>query len=204
MENTTVTRDARNSDMKSYEKELDTVDVVKGVTREGPEFAMYNNESATDVYRSMAGGSAQVNAMSDYLQDSEQSMKSNVSMFNGTGFNLGDELPYIELYGPKDTFDYTANVNTDFSTGRMVATDKRLDLYTQTCKPEEKTADCLKRVFECDPDRPWRECDDQLKACEDDPLGQNICKYNKDGTLLKKYEPIKTQQGEPTKFVRIG
>lgn len=195
-------------DARAYEKELDetsdTVDVVKGITREGPEFAVYNNESATDVYKSMAGGTAQVNAMSDFLQEGEQSMKSNVTVFSGTGFNLGSELPYIELYGPKDTFDYTSNVNADLSTGRMVATEKRLDPYTQACKPEEKTADCLKRVFECDPDRPWRECDDKIQTCKDDPLGQNICKYNQDGTLLKKYEPLKTQIGEPSKFVRIG
>jgi hypothetical protein len=182
------------------------VDTIPGVTREGPMFSEYNNESATNVYTSMAGGTAQINPMSDFLQESEQIMKSNVSVFSGVGFNLGDELPYIELIGPKDTFDYTANVNYDYSTKRMVATQKKLDPYTQLCKPEETTANCLKRVFECDPDRPWRECDDKLQTCKDEPLGQNICKYNQDGTLLKKYEPTTTQIGKPefTEMLRSG
>lgn len=183
------------------------VDTVPGVSREGPMYAEYNNESPLSVYRSMAGGSAQVNAMSDFLQESEQSMKSNVNVFSGTGFNLGSELPYIELVGPKDTFDYKSNVMTDFSDGRMVATKKNIDAFTSMCKPEETNPQCLKRVFECDPDRPWRECDDSLRTCQDDPTGQTICKYNRSGTLLKKYESPKTQVGTPsmpTQMLRSG
>ena len=183
-------------------EEVDTskpVEPVPGVTREGPMFSSYNNDSATSVYTSMAGGNAQINPMSDFLQESEQIMKSNVTVFTGVGFNLGSELPYIELSGPKDTFDYTANVS-------VAPTQKKLNPYTQLCKPEEQTADCLKRVFDCDPDRPWSECDGKLQTCKDEPLGQNICKYNQDGTLLKKYESLKTQMGNPefTEMLRSG
>lgn len=184
------------------------METIEGITNRdtGPDYSMYNNESATEVYRSMAGGSAQVNVMSEFLQESEQSMKSNVSVFSGVGYNLGSELPYIELIGPKDSFDYTSNVNFDYSTKKTVETQKRLDPYTSLCKPEETNSACMKRVFECDPDRPWKECDDKLQTCKDDPLGQNLCKYNQDGTLLKKYESVKTQIGKPefTQTVRIG
>lgn len=181
------------------------METVEGITTRdmGPEFSMYNNESATEVYKSMAGGSAQVNVMSDFLQESEQSMKSNVSVFSGVGYNLGYELPYIELVGPKET---TSNVNTVISTGIVVEPKKNLDLFTSLCKPEETNSVCMKRVFECDPDRPWKECDDKIKVCKDEPLGQNLCKYNQDGTLLKKYESLKKQIGKPefTQTVRIG
>ncbi len=166
------------------------------------ETKVYNNESPVDVYKSMASGTAQINPMSDFLQESEQSMKSNVNVFSGVGFNLGNELPYIELDGPKDTFDYTSNVNVDYS----IDTQKRLEPYKPLCTTEENTESCLKRVFECDPDRPWKECDDKIQTCKDEPLGQNLCKYNQDGTLLKKYEALKTQIGKPeiTPFVKIG
>lgn len=102
-------------------------------SNDGPMFSVYNNESPTDVYKSMAGGTAQVNPLSDFLQENEQNMKSNVNVFNGSGFNLGSELPYIELVGPKDTF-VSSNVS-------------------QVCDEE-----CLKKKYNCDPDRPWKEC----------------------------------------------
>lgn len=157
-------------------------------TREEPMFSVYNNETPTDVYNSMASGKAQVNAMSEFLQESETSTKSNVKIFEGTGFNLGNELPYIELVGPRDS---NSNISTDFS-----KSEKRLEPYTQFCESGENTETCLRRKFSCDPDRPWKECVSDLSTCKDDPTGQTLCRYEMDGTLLKKFD-LNTSQGTP-------
>ena len=155
-------------------------------------FAEYNNESPTEVYKSMAGGTAQINPMSDFLQENEKIMKSNVTVFNGQGFNLGSELPYIELVGPKDTT--TSNLNLETV---QYNSEARIEPFMSLCKPDESTSTCMKRVFECDPDRPWKECNTQLQSCKDDPIGSNICKYTPDGsTILKKFEAPKNQPKE--------
>lgn len=169
---------------------------IPGFGREGPMFTSYNNETPTDVYESMASGKAQVNAMSDYLQDSEKDMKSNSKIFDGYGVNLGYELPYIELVGPNDSAassNVSMNKKTDF------------EQYMTSCKIDEDNESCLKRVFDCDPDRPWKECELKLEPCKDDFTGKNICKYNTEGTLLKKYTPLpKPPIEEKVQMLRIG
>ena len=137
----------------------------------------------------MAGGSAQVNPLSDFFQETEQSMKSNVSIFNGSGFNLGLELPYIELVGPRDT----TSSNLVLETTSYRSEEAKIEPFMSLCDSDESTSTCMKRVFECDPDRPWKDCYDNLKTCKDDPIGLNTCKYTPDGsTLLKKFEAPST------------
>lgn len=50
-------------------------------------------------------------------------------------------------------------------------------------KDEDRFA-CIKRTFECDTNAPWAACDKQLKQCED---GNDVCKYDKDGKLIKRF-----------------
>lgn len=187
-----------NFDARAYTGELDETSkpvdrTVPDLGRDEPMFEKYNNESPVDVYKSMAGGTIKTNHMSYVLQESEQEMKSNVAYFKGSGFNLGEELPYIELVGPKETFnnafsiETTMNVSANYKVQKLTS-EKKIEPYTSLCNENEKTGACLKRVFSCDPDRPWKECDDQLITCPDDPL--KICKYrvvNNDVDLIKRY-----------------
>lgn len=159
-----------------------------GFDKDEQMFSVYNNESPVDVYKSMAGGSAQINPLSDFLQESEQNMKSNVNIFTGSGYNLGQELPYIELIGPRDTFNNTFSVDTTMNVKSESDLKKP---YKELCKPGENNDSCLKRIFECDPDRPWKECSDKIEPCRDEFTGQNMCKYNPDGSLIKRFlQPV--------------
>lgn len=171
------------------------------VEDEEQKFAFYNNESATDVYKSMAAGTAQVNAMSDFFQESENDTRRMSPMFKGTGFNLGYELPYIEIVGPKSEFN-SSNVQEQTT----YYNEARIEPFMSLCKQGETTGTCMKRVFECDPDRPWKECNENLQTCKDDIIGNNICKYGSNGTLLKKYEPPpkKTEKEVNVQMLRIG
>lgn len=62
----------------------------------------------------MAAGTAQINPMSDFLQENEKNMKENPHLFVGEGYKLGNGLPLydIEL---DDVYDYTKSVNYDYS-----------------------------------------------------------------------------------------
>jgi hypothetical protein len=63
-------------------------------------------DSAIDVYRDMAQGSAQINPLSDFFQETETNMKSGKPVFEGDGFNVGYGLPAFPFDAP-DTYDYT-------------------------------------------------------------------------------------------------
>ena len=47
-----------------------------------------------DIYRDIAAGSAQVNAMSDFLQEDEKSMKTGSPIFNGRGISRDVHVQY--------------------------------------------------------------------------------------------------------------
>jgi hypothetical protein len=165
--------------------------------RDEPMFDFYNNESPTEVYTSMAGDQAKANPMSYFFQETGTQLKSNVNVFNGTGFNLGEgELPYVELVGPKTDFEIKLPENVTNSV------TKKFESYSSKCNPEEKNDDCLKRIFQCDPDRPWSECSDKLDVCKDDPSG--ICRYDSAGSLVKKYDYTKPVSEVGVEYQKYG
>lgn len=140
-----------------------------------------------EVYRDMKGGSAQINPLSDFFQEPENTMKTNTDMFEGFGYNLGFQLPLYE-FDKSDAYDYSKPVNFDFSKQTTYETEKRSTPYLSKCGTNENSESCLKRIFECDPNKPWKECDDQIETCSDDPTGQTICKYDSNRRLIKKFE----------------
>lgn len=73
------------------------------------------SDSAIDVYKEMAAGSAQVNAMSDFLQEKEDDMNTKKPYFEGVGYSLGYGLPVFSLEN-QDKYDYKNPVNYDYST----------------------------------------------------------------------------------------
>lgn len=75
------------------------------------------SDSAIDVYKEMAAGSAQVNAMSDFLQEKEDDMNTKKPYFEGVGYSLGYGLPMFPLEF-QDKYDYTKPVTFDFSNQR--------------------------------------------------------------------------------------
>jgi hypothetical protein len=70
-------------------------------------------DSALDVYKDMAAGAAQVNALADFLQEKEDDMKSLKPYFEGEGYNLDYTLPMHPTTG--DEFDYSKSTDFDYS-----------------------------------------------------------------------------------------
>jgi hypothetical protein len=64
-------------------------------------------DSAIDVYKDMAAGSAQINVLSDFFQEKEGDMKSKKKMFEGQGFDRNFGYP-IEgaMYDDSKPVDY--------------------------------------------------------------------------------------------------
>lgn len=73
-----------------------------------------NNISAVALYKDMSGGTAQINPLSDFLQENEKNMKENPHLFVGEGYNLGSGLPLYDIEA-EDVYDYTKNVTYDYS-----------------------------------------------------------------------------------------
>lgn len=64
----------------------------------------------------MAGGRAQINPLSDFLQESEENMKTLKPYFQGTGANLDYEVPMYPAGGEEiDVYDYSKPVDYDYS-----------------------------------------------------------------------------------------
>jgi hypothetical protein len=75
---------------------------------------MNNNISAVSLYKDMKGGSAQINPLSDYFQESENDMKTKPIKSESTGYNLGYGIQYYE-FDKTDTYDYTKPVTYDYT-----------------------------------------------------------------------------------------
>lgn len=146
-----------------------------------------NNISAVALYKDMSAGTAQINPLSDFLQENEKNMKENPHLFVGEGYNLGSGLPLYD-FEAKDVFDYSKPGNFDYSKQQTYETEKRLTPYLPKCGTNEDSETCLKRIFECDPNKSWKECDDQIETCSDDPTGQSVCKYDMNRKLIKKFD----------------
>lgn len=67
-----------------------------------------------DVYKEMSKGTAQINPLSDYFQESEKDMKTKTDLFNGEGYNLGYGVPVYE-FDKEDKYDYSKPVTFDYS-----------------------------------------------------------------------------------------
>jgi hypothetical protein len=72
-------------------------------------------DSAIDVYKDMAAGTAQINALADYLQEKEDDMKTLEPYFEGEGFNLDYSIPMHPAGDDFDDYDYSKPVDFDFS-----------------------------------------------------------------------------------------
>lgn len=72
-------------------------------------------DSALDVYKDMAAGTAQVNALADFLQESEDNMKTIKPYFEGEGYNLDYTIPMHPSGEEFDSYDYSKSVEYDYS-----------------------------------------------------------------------------------------
>ena len=68
-------------------------------------------DSAIDVYKDMAAGTAQINVLSDFFQEKESDMKSNKKIFEGEGFDRNFGYP-IEgaMYDDSKPVDYDYSI----------------------------------------------------------------------------------------------
>jgi hypothetical protein len=65
----------------------------------------------------MAAGTAQVNALADFLQEKEDDMKTIKPYFEGEGYNLDYTLPMHPTTG--DEFDYSKPIDFDYSSSNI-------------------------------------------------------------------------------------
>jgi len=72
-------------------------------------------DSALDIYKDMAAGTAQINALADFLQEKEDDMKTVKPYFEGEGFNLDYTIPMHPAGDEFDDYDYNKPVEYDYS-----------------------------------------------------------------------------------------
>jgi hypothetical protein len=72
-------------------------------------------DSALDVYKDMAAGSAQINALADFLQEKEDDMKTIKPYFEGEGFNLDYVIPMHPAGDEFDSYDYSKPIEFDYA-----------------------------------------------------------------------------------------
>lgn len=87
----------------------------------------------------------------------------------------------------KDAYDYSKGVFFDYSRDDY----QKIAQFTEKCDPlKEDTTKCLERIFECGDDE-WDVCMRYIDYCPSHVTGQQdtneICKYNIDNELIKKY-----------------
>lgn len=72
-------------------------------------------DSALDVYKSIAAGTAQINPFSDYFQETEDNMKSNKPVFEGRGISreIHFQMPYECKEGSGDDQGCSAKFRSD-------------------------------------------------------------------------------------------
>ncbi len=78
-------------------------------------------DSALDVYNDMAAGTAQVNALADFLQESEEDTKTIKPYFEGEGYNLEYTIPMHPAGDEFDSYDYSKTTDYDYSTQMTVS-----------------------------------------------------------------------------------
>lgn len=98
-----------------------------------------SNYSLVDMMNEMRGGSAQVNPLSDYFQESEKDMLTG-SYSEGYGANITENVR-MEDVNKDDEYDYTRPPTFDYS--------KNMSKNIIGCRAGENLEDCLKRVYSC-------------------------------------------------------
>lgn len=98
-----------------------------------------SNYSLVDMMNEMRGGSAQVNPLADYFQESEKDMLTG-PYSEGYGANITDNVR-MEDTDKADEYDYTRPPTFDYS--------KELAKNTIGCRTGENLEDCLKRLYSC-------------------------------------------------------
>jgi hypothetical protein len=173
--------------------------------------------SALDIYKSIAAGSAQINPFSDYFQEDEDSMKTQKPIFEGKGItrdvhvqmpfscdsNSRDQGCYARF--PKDQIDMinhmeaegipSAYNNDMYDYSKGVFFDYSRDDYQKfgkfmtKCDPlKENTTECLSRIFECGGEE-WEACSRYIDFCPSQQQSDvnTMCKYNLNNELIGKY-----------------
>lgn len=170
-------------------------------------------DSALDVYRIMASGSAQINPFSDYFQESEELMKNKKPIFEGKGItrDVHIKVPFscsdssdgkdngCNARFPQDSAEMIKQMEADdipgpyedkydYSKGVFFdySSSCKYDSFTSKCEPGEDTKKCLERIFECG-DMEWDACSKYMDYCDPNKYDGDVCKYNLNNQLIKKF-----------------
>jgi hypothetical protein len=172
--------------------------------------------SALEIYKDIAAGSAQINPFSDYFQETEENMKTMSPIFEGRGITRDVHVQMPFSCGDSDTRDNGCNARFDQGQEKMIrqmeaedlpdpygsdmydyskgvffdyasADYKVVERFMTACDPlKENTDQCLKRIFECSPNEEWEDCRKYIDYCPGREPDR-ICKYNLNQELIKMY-----------------
>lgn len=157
----------------------------------------------------MAGGRAQINPLSDFLQESEDAMKTFEPYFEGTGANLEYEVPMYPTGDEIDMYDYSKPVDYDYSTENQrdyssnVFTQKELIVryVIQYYDPEKRIIRGLDKDNEDDPPIINQRIDRLVKAVPtatreilSDLIDYNVEREYPPSMIQSLYDFVKTQK----------
>lgn len=195
--------------------------------------------SALEIYKDIAAGSAQINPFSDYFQESEENMKTMGPVFEGRGItrdvhvqmpfscggdtggdprdngcnarfprgqeNMIRQMEAEDIPGPYNTdmYDYSKGVFFDYARDDY----QKVEQFMTKCDPlKEDTTKCLERIFECGEDE-WEVCRRYIDYCpghvSETQDTNEICKYNINNDLIKKYIAPQINYAKTQPFCKI-
>lgn len=178
-----------------------------------------------EIYKDIAAGTAQINPLSDYFQESENDMKSMSPFFQGRGYSrpIHYQMPFSCKDKPSNVEDMgcDSSLNKNYDTymeaedppegwvgpGYDYSTNVFFDYSTNReqntnrfmtlCDPlNEDVEKCQKRIFECGENETWGECVKKLKNCPGTNDG-SVCKYSSENKLIKKFTLPQSQVPPP-------
>lgn len=151
-----------------------------------------NINSALEIYKDISAGSAQINPLSDYFQESEDNMKTMSPIFEGKGItrDIHVQMPFSCAGKLPGTQDHGCDASLPSEAVRMEAEDipqpymsdmydyskgvffdyskqdyQKVEQFMQSCDPlTEDTNTCLRRIFECGEDE-WDVCKKYIDYC---------------------------------------
>lgn len=173
--------------------------------------------SALEIYKDIAAGSAQINPLSDFFQESENDMNTQKPIFEGRGFtrDVHVQMPFscdgasrdngcnsrfpkgqesmIKQMEAEDLPEAYSTDTYDYSKGVFFDYSRddyqKVAQFTEKCDPlKENTTQCLERIFECG-DQEWDVCSRYIDYCpgEQDSQSVDVCKYGLNNELIKRY-----------------
>lgn len=164
-------------------------------------------DSALDIYKDIAAGTAQINPFSDYFQENEMNMRTLKPIFDGRGitrdvhvqapFSCGDDASPNDLgcsakfpAGQEELIEQMEaegipgpySDKYDYSRGIFfdysIEDYKKIEPFMKMCDPlTEEPTKCLERIFECEGE--WSDCSKHINYCEDHKVGEEIKKICK-------------------------